>query len=155
MEQYYKPSATFGTRVVIPDNATEEVVNAQRKMAADLGLLPVRNYTKRPAHDFFTYPPVERFEVVKDDIGNDIAYNHSWVTKARIIRLSQEKILADTEIAPLLPKLSAAVANNATLANWWTSNLSYLRGSPVARLAMETLGLTQEQLESLAKRCLA
>lgn len=155
MELYYKPSAMRGSRIIIPDNATEDVINAQRKMAADLGLLPVRNYTERPAHDFFVYPPVERFEVVKDDLGNDIAYNHSWVTKARVVRLSQEKILADAAIAPLLPALSAAMAGNAILANWWASNLSYVRGSQVAQVAMETLGLTQEQLESLAKRCLA
>lgn len=155
MELYYKPSAMRGARIVIPDNATEDVITAQRKMAADLGLLPVLNYTKRPAHDFFVYPPVERFEAVKDDLGNDIAYNHSWVTKARVIKLSQEKILADAMIAPLLPRLSAAMASNAVLANWWASNLSYVRGSHVARVAMETLGLTQEQLESLAKRCLA
>lgn len=151
-ELYYKPAPNNmgpGATLAVTDDMIQEVADAQRAMAAAQGYLPVTNYTPAPELPGFfgLYQPT--YARTNDGEG----YLITWTFRARPVRLSQAKILADEAIAPLLPTLAPALAQDEQLAKWWTSNMTYLRGSPMAARAMEVLNVTQEQLEAIARRC--
>ena len=152
MELYYKPNNRGGARIVITNEMSQVVKDAQREIATAQGLLPVSNVSAKPAATPFGQY-TERLLPTTDEYGNVTGYVQSWDFHPARIRLSQEKILTDETIAPLVPGLIQAFSSDEQLSKWWSNDMTYVRGSEMAQRAMEVLNLTQEQLEQIALRC--
>ena len=155
MELYYKPNNRGGARIEIPDDAPKAFADAQRAIASSQGLLPVSNWTPRPKGDMFEMVVGERFLPVTDEYGGVTGYSHAWEIRPRRIKLSQAKLMADKDIAPILQTLAPAVAENPSLSAWWANDMTYVRGSEMANLAMQTLGISRDKLEEIVIRCKA
>lgn len=152
MELYFKPTQNGSSRVLITDEMSDDVKLIQRSMANAGNLLPVSGYTTQPAlSPFGVYH--EKLLPVTDQQGTVVSYAHSWEFRPLRIRVSQEKLLADPALAPLLNQLSAEFTSDPDLIDWWTRDPVYVRGSALATKAMKLLNVTQEQLETIVLRC--
>ena len=152
MEMYYKPNGRAGSRIVITDDMPAELQAVQRTIAAASGMLSVSGYSDRPAPSRFGIY-TEKFTPVADGNGVVTGYTHSWEFRPFRIPLSQEKILTDETVAPILVQLIEQFSGDPELVSWWTSDCAYVRGSAIAARAMQILGLTQEELEAVVLRC--
>lgn len=90
----------------------------------------------------------ESFRACGDDTAEQI------ITETpRPIKLNRDKILRHPVIVRNLQVLMDSLTADQELATWWSTDMRYLRGSPVAKKAMAAFDLTQEQMEKIVLEC--
>lgn len=130
----------------VPAGWDETLRIRHQSLLAQQGYLPVLNYKEPRTQMPFAYV-TEKFEAV------DGGARQTIVETPRKVRVSQEKLLRHPAIQARLGDLMEALVADAQLSYWWTSDLCYLRGSPMALRAMAVFGMTQEQMEQIVLAC--
>ena len=144
-EYYY--NADLGKVAKVPGSweAGIRAAHTEMLLAQGYGLVP--NYRQ----------PVSQmpFAVVEESFepGEDGTWTQVLVEKPLPVKLSQDKLLRHPAIQARLDDLMGSLAGDAELSYWWTSDLRYLRGSPVAQKAMAAFGLTQVEMEQIVLAC--
>lgn len=138
--------------VVVPDGASGDVASALRAIADAKGMKEVVDAAPRPALSPFMHY-VQRIVPEYGDDGDLVRYRRTWKGTAVPVHLSQAKVLANPVVAAKIADRVSELSANKGLVDWWTGNMTYVRGSDTAALAMEALGLTQNEIEQVALAC--
>lgn len=146
-EYFY--NASSGKVAKIPASWDEAVRAAQEELLLSQGYGPVRDY--EPPRSRMPFATVE--EVFSAN--GDGTYTQTLSETPLPVKLSQEKLLRHPAIQTRLDDLMGSLAGDAELSYWWTSDLRYLRGSPMAQRAMQVFGMTQDQIEQIVLACRA
>lgn len=143
-----------GATLVIPDGASAEIAAAQTAIAEAQGMKEVVDAGTKPAPSPFARY-VERIVPEYSDEGDLVRWRRTWKELPMPIHLSQAKVLAHPVVSAKIESMIPALSSDARLVNWWTSSMTYVRGSEMAVLAMESLGLTEAEIEQIALECRA
>ncbi len=144
--------ARFDSRVglrtlEVPDDWPAELRAAQRDLAAASGYLPLV-VSNAPSATAFTAP-------VRVCTTNSTGILVYYVDAPVAVPLDRGKLLAVVSSGGALTNALAALRSDPRLAYWWSSNLTYVRGSSNAVLMASALGLDQASLEALVLACRA
>lgn len=144
--------ARFDSRVglrtlEVPDDWPAELRAAQRDLAAASGYLPL-TVSNAPAATPFTVP----VRVCTTNAAGILVY---YVDAPVAVPLDRGKLLAVVSAGGALTNALAALRSDLRLTDWWSSNLTYVRGSTNAVLMASALGLDQPALEDLVLACRA
>lgn len=140
--------ARAGLRTLdIPADWPAELQAAQRDLALASGYLPLV-VSNAPAATPFTVP-------VRVCTTNSAGILVRYIEAPVAVPLDRGKLLAVVSSGGSLTNALAALRSDPRLADWWSSNLTYVRGSTNAVLMASALGLDQPALESLVLACRA
>ena len=131
----------------IPADWPIELQSAQRDLAVASGYLPLV-VSNAPASTAFTAP----VRVCTTNTTGILVY---YVDAPVAVPLDRGKLLAVVSSGGTLTNAIAALRSDPRLADWWSSNLTYVRGSTNAVLMASALGLDQPALEDLVLACRA
>lgn len=140
--------ARVGLRTLdIPADWPEELQSAQRDLAVASGYRPLV-VSNAPAATAFTVP-------VRVCTTNAAGILVHYVEAPVAVPLDRGKLLAVVSAGGTFTNALDALRSDPRLADWWSSNLTYVRGSTNAVLMATALGLDQPTLEALVLSCRA
>lgn len=140
--------ARVGLRTLdVPADWPAELQAAQRDLASASGYLPLV-VSNAPSATPFTVP----VRVCTTNSAGILVY---YVEAPVAVPLDRGKLLAVVSSGGTLTNALAALRSDPRLADWWSSNLTYVRGSTNAALMASALGLDKPTLESLVLACRA
>lgn len=128
----------------------ETYVNANVAIAKSAGLYEMFSTKCPESPDMFTH---YMSKWVADD--ENKCFNQTWEPYATTVRLSREKVAGHAKIAPHLETFATNLAGDAQLSKWWACEMTYRRGSDMAKRAMQILNLSEAELEEIVKECKA
>lgn len=131
----------------VPDDWPAELRAAQRDLAAASGYLPL-TVSNAPAATPFTVP----VRVCTTNAAGILVY---YVDADVAVPLDRAALLTAAAAGGTLTNALGALRSDPRLAEWWSSNLTYVRGSTNAVLMASALGLDQATLEALVLACRA
>lgn len=146
MQYFYKNGAKEA--VAIPDDWSEAAKALQLKLLQENGFKPV---TGMPTEK--SVLPFDLVRVVFEPSDDGESFQAKAEHRYLKVSVSQKKLLAHPALAERVPQLMEKLQGDPELVNWWVNSMTYVRGSAVARKAMQAFGLTQDELEGIVLRC--
>lgn len=137
----------------ISETWDESIKAFQIKALTEAGYLPCEEVGEVSQHSMFG-GDVVKFEEITNENGNIVSFKLKHEFAPRTLKLSQKKLIEHPALKEKIPFLMQIIDQDEILKDWWINNLKYIRGSAVAKKAIEAFGFTETELEAIVVQCI-